>query len=242
MKQKKQNFIIFGQGRSGSNLLRSLLNSHPEIECIDEPFNPQTLKNKKKWIRLLIIIFPIFYIRFLSSYHPNKHFGFKLFSWHLKNANTIPVKIEKHGWKVIYISRKNILKQAFSQLIGQQNNLYFRTNDLTSTNEVFKISVKKVVYQINRTQNLLKQESKALEKVNHLKINYEDDLKNKTQWDATATKIFTVLGLDHVYLSSKNQITDSRSDHERISNFEEIITYLNNNGYSEVVKEYYKYL
>ena len=36
---EKNNFIIFGQGRSGSNLLRTLLNSHPQIYCDIEIFN-----------------------------------------------------------------------------------------------------------------------------------------------------------------------------------------------------------
>jgi LPS sulfotransferase NodH len=242
MKQEKQNFIIFGHGRSGSNLLRSLLNSHPEIDCIDEPFNPIVLKNKKKWIRLLIVNFPVLYVRLLSTKYPDKYFGFKLFSWHLKNANSIPEKLEKLGWKVIYISRKNILKQAFSKLIGKQNKLYVRTNELISIDEVFDIPVKDVVNQIKRIQKLLIQESEALENVNHLHIIYEDDLKNMDQWDTTSTKVFHKLGLEPVKTVSKTFVTDSRTDKERIANFDEIIDHLNKNGFSEQVKEYYEYL
>lgn len=242
MKQEKQNFIIFGHGRSGSNLLRSLLNSHPEIDCIDEPFNPIVLKNKKKWIRLLIVNFPVLYVRLLSTKYPDKYFGFKLFSWHLKNANAIPEKLEKLGWKVIYISRKNILKQAFSKLIGKQNKLYVRTNELISIDEVFDIPVKDVVNQIKRIQKLLIQESEALEYVNHLHIIYEDDLKNMDQWDTTSTKVFHKLGLEPVKTVSKTFVTDSRTDKERIANFDEIIDHLNKNGFSEQVKEYYEYL
>ena len=38
MKLPRHNFVIFTQGRTGSNLLRNLLNSHPNIFCIRDPF------------------------------------------------------------------------------------------------------------------------------------------------------------------------------------------------------------
>ncbi len=54
MKNKTSKFIIFGQGRSGSTLLKQLLDSHPEITCEGELLNVEDKYVTNPLLRKLI--------------------------------------------------------------------------------------------------------------------------------------------------------------------------------------------
>jgi LPS sulfotransferase NodH len=48
------NFVIFGQARTGSNLLRQLLQSHPQLECRGEVyFRRNWLGRRRPYLQLV---------------------------------------------------------------------------------------------------------------------------------------------------------------------------------------------
>ena len=239
----KTKFIIFGQGRSGSNLLRTLLNSHPQIHCDNELFNPVRLSQKSKINRFFINTFPINYIHNMQKRADAEIYGFKLFHFHHKNSGSIVKKLYRQGWKVIHIERNNILKQTFSGIIGTQTQKYIRRDDASSPDQIYHIECEQVINVLKFRKKLLAAEYKVLSGIgNYCSVIYEDDLSDQKNWNETTDRIFQFIGIEPVVVKSSILITDPRPDNERIENFDEIIRCLNETGYSKVVVDYYKYL
>jgi LPS sulfotransferase NodH len=241
--QSKTKFIIFGQGRSGINLLRTLLKSHPMVQCDNELFNPVRLAQKSKMDRFFINIFPINYIYNMQKRTDAEIYGFKFFAFHHKNAGSIVKNLYRQGWKVIHIERKNILKQAFSGIIGTQTQKYIRRDYASSPDQIYHIECDQVINVLRFRKKHLAAEYEILSAIgNYCSVIYEDDLSDQKNWDETMSRIFQFLGIEPVIVKSSILITDSRPDSERIDSFDEIIRCLNETGYSKVVEDYYKYL
>ena len=238
----EKNFVVFGQGRSGSNLLRSLLNSHPNIFIDGELFGSQRLE-KFSWLKKMEIkTLPIKYINYRRVIANADIYGFKMFVFHHFFSGRIVKTLYRTGWKIIYLQRRNVLKQAFSGLIGQQNKIYMRQAKTNASIETIQINPANVVSAIKfrNYNNVVAQ--RTLKNIPFMEIIYEDDLKNMNAWQETTGKIFRLLEIEPVVVTTNLVVTDPRPDWERIENFEEIIRFLNETGYSKVVEDYYKYL
>ena len=128
-------FILLGRSRTGSNLLRDLLNAHSQVIVFGEIFRhygeigwdfsylPQT-----KRMRSLIEQQPA---RFLERWvygNPPPHLqavGFKLFYYHAQSSAWRPVwtyLAEQEDLKVIHVKRKNILKTHLSRKKAMRTN------------------------------------------------------------------------------------------------------------------------
>jgi LPS sulfotransferase NodH len=238
----EKNFVIFGQGRSGSNLLRSLLNSHPLVYCDIELFNPKTYQTEKPLSRLLMKTFPLWYIQNAMKKHPDKIYGFKLFFWHVTDAGLLITRLYKKGWKIIHIRRKSVLKQAFSAEIGKLTKQYHRTNDTPLPAETYHINPERIAAGISRRVSMMQKEIELVSKIEHLQVVYEEDLQDEKKWNKTTGNLFQYLGIEPFEVKSYLLITDPRPDTERIENFDEIIEYLNKNGFDEIVENYFHWL
>lgn len=239
--EQTTNFVIFGQGRSGSNLLRTLLNSHPLIHCDNELFNPRRLAAEKPLNRLLIKLMPIKHIEKMQARSNAEIYGFKLFGFHHKNAGKLLHQLYAQGWKIIYIQRKNVLKQVFSGIIGIRTQKYLRTENTPAPAETYHIPCEQVVNAYKYRNKMLLTEKHVVSSLEHCSVIYEEHLQEAYMWPETAARIFHFLDIDPVEVSTSVLKTDPRPDYERIENFGEIIHHLNENGYPHIVRDYYKY-
>lgn len=238
MKKKRANFIIYGMGRSGSNLLRTLLNSHPDLFCDNEIFNKNAVARKNKIVQYLILHFPILYIYYKKYSSKTNVFGFKLHQNQLKDTEGILTKLHSKGWKIIHLYRKNILKQAISMKVAQQTGKWIRNAKMPDPEEKFYVDPEKLLAHIKNRIFFTEQEFRVLEKLEHLDVVYEDDLYYQDKWLATTGKIFEYLNTYPVEVYTKRIKTDSRPDWERIENFEEILDFLSKNGFAHLVSRY----
>lgn len=237
-----QGFVIFGQGRSGSNLLRTLLNSHPKLHCDNELFNINRLNREKPLSKHFIRLFPHSYIASNRRKANAEIYGFKLFIFHLGKAEKVIVNLHQKGWKIIHIRRKNILKQVFSAAIGNITGRYIRNHKMPEPTETYHLEIKHIVRALKKRKAALKKETAILEKIPHLTVQYEEDLKNKQNWQPACNRVYEYLGLEAVEVSSKNLVSDPRPDNERIKNFDKIMDYLRKNGFEKEVENYFELL
>jgi hypothetical protein len=240
--KKNTRFVIFGQGRSGSNLLRTLLSSHPNVSCDVELFNPEKLPKKIGWKKYLLLLFPYQYILQKQMSAKSEVYGFKLFVFHLFQISWLIKKLHAEGWKIIFLKRKNILKQALSADIGLITKSYLRKINMPPPDKTYRIEPEKVSKTIRKIIRGNRQITKILRNKPHLQLYYEDDLADQNNWQKTALRIFKFLDVTPHKVTSKLAITDPRPDWERIENFDQIIAYLKANGHEDVVQDYYKYL
>jgi len=236
MKKKKTKFIIFGQGRSGSNLLVDLLNSHPDVYCDRELLNKNRLRRKYKFIKPLIYAFPYKYITCHLHKHPEKTYGFKLMYHQIRKCHGFLTKLSDDYWKIIHIQRKDTLKQAFSGIIARKRGSYVRKAGAEFDRAKIYINPQEVVKSLKSRIRALKYELEALQGLEYLDVVYENDLAESNLWSKSTERIFNFLDVDTVEVRTSMLRTDERPYEERISNYQEILAYLKNNGFSKFVE------
>lgn len=117
--KKYDKFLILSRSRTGSNLLRSLLSSHPDVICLGEIFGSVGNEVKND-----IIKSPIKYLKRIAfGYHKKniKSVGFKIFYYHpeFKCSTNIWNYLEnQNNIKIIHLKRKNILRTILSRKIA----------------------------------------------------------------------------------------------------------------------------
>ena len=102
-------FVIFGQGRSGSTLLDSLLDSHPAVTSCDELLRTRA---RYPWSRLE------WFERKLPA--SQKAFGFHLKPWHVNRVQELDLdeftdELIERDFRFIHLKRENWFLKSLSQ-------------------------------------------------------------------------------------------------------------------------------
>jgi LPS sulfotransferase NodH len=187
-------FVIFGMGRSGSSLLVSLLNFHPQIKCEGELFRlrrwPKILQPVARiWQRLPL---PYLVYRQARSLLLTRKtvYGFKLLG-RAQIADT-PGFIRfaaQSGWKIIHLERKSLFDQVISGQVGNQTKRFFGHNQGSEPVINVTIPVDSFKTAMLRAINISRDDRQLLADIPHLALTYEDDLVYDTYWAATMTRI-----------------------------------------------------
>lgn len=115
-------FIILSRSRTGSNMLVSCFNSHPNVYCEGEIFSKA---DARVWRETLASVFD-------TQPRHVKAAGFKIFYYHAKGEAGRPLWDELRGMKelrVIHLRRRNILRTIISRKLAGQNDEWLRRSD-----------------------------------------------------------------------------------------------------------------
>lgn len=188
-------FMIFAQGRTGSTLLTSLLDSHPDILCDREIFYYPKL-------------FPYAYAERRARASGAAAYGFKVKIYQLPHMFGVTApqfldRFEEMGYKIIYLQRKNIVLHSFSNEFAMETKAHhFKAGD-KERNVRFAIPPDRFLRSCTFRLNVLQDELRNLEGRDYLNITYEDDLQPKAgTWDALSEKIIPFLGVTPGKLST----------------------------------------
>jgi LPS sulfotransferase NodH len=210
-------FIIFTGGRTGSELLVSLLSSHPQIACDGE-----LLKDKRLWPDRLIAG------RLERARQKKKlAYGFKLQPEHLDNiqhmasANAWVQTMAAQGWKVIRLSRRNRLYQAISAVRIETMDAHYRAGKGGAFEPVAidPFYLKAMMCFIGFTENQITQQ---LEGIDYLDISYEDGLEKPEAQSGTVAEICGLLGLEPAPVSSSFVRISPTRLRDMVTNYDEI--------------------
>ncbi len=224
-------FIIFAQGRSGSSLLVDLLNNHPDIKCDGEILN--VVHAGKKF-------FPIFYVKSKAKTYKEEIYGFKVKLYQLHgdskpDQNIDPKKfilnLYKSGWKIIYLRRHNIFRQAISGYVAKsRGKWHHQTNKGELALSKIKINPDRLLKRLRAREKYLCDEKEILKTIPHLEIIYEENLLK--DMEKTMDKIFKYLEV-HPYPVRTNLIRTSKDTlQDYIVNYKEIKDYFLNTKYA----------
>jgi LPS sulfotransferase NodH len=167
---KKSNFIILAEPRTGSTLLRTILEAQEKIYCLPEIFNknrPLRLRAKisrnanfykpllnflgedeSKWFEKMNVDFEN-YLNICSNMSHKEIFGYKIFMGHIKriskyepNTDTTYLNfLKKSNTKVIILERKSVLLRYISNITARSIGDY--------TSAINRPERKEKVYQLN---------------------------------------------------------------------------------------------
>jgi LPS sulfotransferase NodH len=202
-------FCIVSSPRSGSNLLVSLLRSHPDIRAHGEIFHFMPQKRTDHLHKTDEMIPPFMSGSFKPYLHRyiyptrgrgKKAIGFKLFNFHLifdddgtdaawKNIRDIP------GMRFIFLKRENLLDIALSKTMANRDGTWlYHGEDIQSLGHPVSWRYEQLVRLIDDTARQYNHWENALRDYPVLHITY-DDLLGQT--DATLEKIHDWLGVAH---------------------------------------------
>lgn len=219
----KTKFLIFSQSRSGSTLLKELINSHPSITCEGEIFTTTDgyLDSSffcKVWRKLPYPF--VYYRRFLAS---SGVFGFTLFIYHIPSIGRIMRNLCRLGWKIIYLERENIIHQSLSNIIAMETNNWHRKEGQPIVDNKFQIPVNRFLKVVKNRIRWHKKETEILRSIPHLKITYEADLMHQYNWQESLNKIFNYLGKDVHPVQSNLKRTYSKAYSNIVDNYDELM-------------------
>lgn len=235
-----QAFVIFGMGRTGSSLLVSLLNSHPQIHCEGELFRLGHWRRPlhplaRLWQRhpMPYLVYRQVYTRFIVR---KCVYGFKL---HTKlNGNQLADtpgflrSVDHKGWKIIHLERESLFDQVISGMVAGQTQRYFGHN--RGPEPSVQVTIPTDTFRARMEQTLKTSESnrQTLASIPHLVVTYEEDLARDISWQATVARICGFLDLPSTtHIESRATKPWSRPYSELITNYAELVETARQNGY-----------
>ncbi|QTN38043.1 Nodulation protein H [Cryomorphaceae bacterium] len=218
-------FVLFGKGRSGTTLLVSLMNSHPDLFCDGEILNKKVLQTKNR-------------VRTRERLSPKAVYGFKLLSYQLRDLQDLPdpkaflQALIDDGYKLIHLRRENNLRQVLSRLYAEHRMTYHAAKGSQNAPlEKMHLDVDDLLVQLGRSASLDRFEAEVLEGLDFLYVSYEKDLEDNTKHPETMRRVFSFLELDyHEPEAALKKITTKKLS-GFIANADEVEHALRDSGY-----------
>ncbi|WAT18940.1 hypothetical protein OZN62_05040 [Aurantiacibacter sp. MUD11] len=210
--------VILAQGRTGTWLLHSLLNDHPETH-----FDKEILQ-QRVWL-------PVPYVLGCSSAAGDRVYGCHVQPNQLESVQNFATArfvdaLAQRGWSIIHVTRRDIVRQSISAIVALQRRLWVSDPSEAVPQQMLTIDVDQVIARIHRRKEHLAIERSALSAHPHLSLVYEDDLEDAARHQATADRIFDFLGLERRKVSAGTQRLLSRDLREVIINYDDMIAQL----------------
>lgn len=115
-------FVIIGTARTGSQLLVSLLNSHPDICCEMKILRTGMWHRPMRPVLWLWRYKPYPYLWYRSWRMRQKtktaHYGFKLFPSQVISPNSEAHALYASGWRILYLYRGSLFQQTLSGVVA----------------------------------------------------------------------------------------------------------------------------
>lgn len=229
----ERSVAIFTGGRSGSQHLVELLDSHPHIACDGE-----VLRGNRRFPRVHLASRAL---RRTNAMFSADVYGFKVTTndlfWYprrypdptrfLRRFATLPNVL-------VVLRRRNLLGQALSYLDGKRRQFHVRgesptfrplhvvPEELLASLWAYEVDDRRLV-EVVRT-------------LDHIELFYEEDLIGAAQQEATARRLLTALDLPVVPLQSRLRKAGPTDPLERIANFDEVRAALDGTRYAPLLE------
>jgi LPS sulfotransferase NodH len=219
-------FVIITAGRTGSELLVSLLDSHPRIMCDSEilfvrrAFPNQLIGSRAAVARL----------RGAQAY------GFKLLSGHIGLQDVgAPAEylrgLHEQGFRLILLERRDLLQQAISHVRAAGTRYHYRQADKITYTPTAMDPMAIVATMFVLEEQIAFARSN-LNDIPHLTLVYEDDLGEPGQQQRTVERVCRHLGVAPSPVTSDLVKITPRSTEALLDNFDELVTALSGTRYA----------
>lgn len=217
-------FVIVNNGRSGSTLLVDLLRSHPAIQCEAEILNAR-FWHRWQWPLLwLVRAFPLSYLERQARRATKPIYGFKLKTGgQVYNLDSTLRALHRHGWRLIYLHRRDALQQALSWSVAQVSGHWQAADDHSRETRAVTLNVECFIRNLRTCLADRQTLARLMRQLPHLSLVYEDDLQSSEQWPVTSARMCDWLGASPAPLTSRIIKTWEQPYAEVVTNYAEII-------------------
>jgi LPS sulfotransferase NodH len=227
MSDPETRFVIFCQGRTGSSLLRSLLNSHPAVRCEGE-------------ILADPVADPLKFLEETARSSAKPVFGFKVKIYQLADAQNVDPQeflgdLRDRSYRIVYLRRNNLLRHAISNTFAEARRSYHDRS--AGPRPSLTVDPGQIIGVMQRRQKHLENEAAVLEGFDFLTVDYEKDLLDPMQHQSTADRVFTFLGIEPAAVETDLSRSVSGSLSERIANYDELAAALEDTEFSRFLTD-----
>lgn len=226
--EKLEEWLVhLAQGRTGSDLSRSLLNSNPEIHC-----EAETLGDR--------VLFPMAFTEGRCALSPKNVYGFKVKTYQLTQDQQIrdPKQsmsdLYEQRWKIVHLKRRNLLRQAISGFVlaHRKKPTHRITDGALRLGEIY-VDCDELVSKIKEREFYMVEEKEVLDSLPHMPVTYEDDLLRAENHQDTLDRIFDYLGVPSAPVKTDlAKITPAQLS-DFVQNHEEVIRVISKTEYAK---------
>ncbi len=228
-------FAVVSQARSGSQLLRGLLNQHPQLWCEGEVMLRFV---QTRWPRML---FPAAYLEGLASRCGLRVYGCLLRQSQLwrccPDSQSFPSELARRGWQLIHLQRGNRVRLALSFLRAEALQRWHLERGRGAVAERPYISPRSLLDYLRWTDQARTFENEAMSRVAALKLFYEQDLQPQQRHQATADRVFEFLGLPSAPVQAPLRRTGEGPISELVSNWQQLVEVLRDTSYAQELSD-----
>lgn len=225
-------FIILGRSRTGSNLLRGLLNAHSQVRVFEEVFKDEALINwglpdydqSNETLDLFRSDPCLFLENVIFGNQPKriKAVGFKLFYYHAQEGKLNPIWSylqEQTDIKILHIKRQNILKTHLSRKKADLTDRWINLSGEKQESAPIYLDFQECLADFEQTRNWEVQYDDYFRHHPRLEVVYEELAENHAQM---MQEVFAFLGLPPEPVAPQTFKQSAQTLRSSISNYEEL--------------------
>jgi len=227
--RSRRRFVIVCGQRTGSELLRELLDSLADVQCEGE-----LLRKPLRW--------PMAYLNGRAALGGLRQgaWGCKVIDAHLREAQAAGTppgaqlldELVAHGWTIVNLRRADMLAQALSFLYALQGNWHFWGPSGFERFEADPAALIAVLYTLDANARWL---DERLAQVPHTVVRYEGDLRVPEQQAATLARLADLLEVPYTGASSGLRPVAPARPEDRITNLPEVVRALEQTRFASLV-------
>lgn len=216
------NFVVYGQARTGSTLLVSLLQSHPQIQCDGEILNPgQWRRGIKRYLRKIVRHIPEAYVLWEANRAPKDTFGFKLLHMQVPVSSRLISNLHRLQWQLIHIQRRSLFDVAISRQVAWQKQHWGDYKPSLQTDGIV-IPVEDFLGKLQKCVAIKQEEFHTLAELPHISVVYEEDLLHEQDRQRIFNLIFSCLRIEPHQVATTKKRSWDRPYSELVTNFAEL--------------------
>ena len=217
--------MIFAQGRTGSSLLRNLLNQHPRVHCDGEILDTRVSD-------------PFGFVVERADTATTDAYGFKVKVYQLTDAQqrepgAFLRRLDAAGFDIVYLWRRNLLRHALSNAFAERRGRYHDRPTDSEERPRFEVDANEVVGAMTRRLGHRRRELEALDGLAFTEIVYEDDLLDSSRHQGTVDRVVTLLGFEPVSVTTDLARSVTGSLRDRLANYDEVAAAVRRHGFGE---------
>ena len=216
-------YAIFGLPRTGSSLLGTILAGQPSSVYDMEMLHPRRWRG---WHRLpyrFLRLYPHPYLNYrerTTRRQGGRLYGFKLFPQHVRSPRRVLLELDRQGWRILHVQRRNLFDQVLSVLVARHTGRFNSAHTDALPHLHFDAAV--VEREMERRRKRIPQIDEMLRGIEHIDVVYEEDLSDHSRWDALLARIGADWGISFAPAQTAYQKTWQRPYSEIVVNYAEL--------------------
>lgn len=222
-------FIIFASARSGSSLLRNLMDSITNVCCEGELLHHD-------------VLLPSFQIYSKCARSNAEVWGCKILSYQIIRQPTIRNEerflpyLYKKGFKCIYLRRENLVFHALSHIRARIYGYQEKKTSKEASKGGILIDPDYILSWIKISESMENYEKRLISKVPHLSLTYENNLQHEKVHQSTVNNICDFLGIKSSPVTANLRKISPRTLKESLTNYEDIQKCLSKTQYRKYLE------